>query len=136
MSSWPAIERGSGGWTSSSAATARYRFCGSGRKTRRFPSCGGGGGSRPPPSRGGGGRPRDEAGPPRSRGSACPRTLADRPPLRASWRHRAGAMKDEKSKNQRRWAVASLLLLMTVACDQATKHVAAASFIDVIPYTL
>ena len=45
-------------------------------------------------------------------------------------------MKDEKSKNQRRWAVASLLLLMTVACDQATKHVAAASFIDVIPYTL
>lgn len=45
-------------------------------------------------------------------------------------------MKDEKSKNQRRWAVASLLLLMTVACDQATKHVAASSFIDVIPYTL
>jgi signal peptidase II len=26
--------------------------------------------------------------------------------------------------------------MMTVACDQATKHVAASSFIDVIPYTL
>lgn len=45
-------------------------------------------------------------------------------------------MKDDKAKNQRRWAVASLLLLMTVACDQATKHVAASSFMDVIPYTL
>lgn len=45
-------------------------------------------------------------------------------------------MIDEKSKSQRRWAVAALLLLMTVACDQATKHVAASSFIDVIPYTL
>jgi signal peptidase II len=45
-------------------------------------------------------------------------------------------MKDHESKNQRRWAVASLLLLMTVACDQATKHVAASSFIEVIPYTL
>jgi signal peptidase II len=45
-------------------------------------------------------------------------------------------MKDAKSKNQRRWAVAALLLLVTVACDQATKHVAASSFIDVIPYTL
>jgi signal peptidase II len=45
-------------------------------------------------------------------------------------------MKDDQSKNQRRWAVASLLLLWTVACDQATKHVAASSFIDVIPYTL
>jgi len=45
-------------------------------------------------------------------------------------------MKDALLKNQRRWAVAALLLLMTVACDQATKHVAASSFIDVIPYTL
>ena len=36
----------------------------------------------------------------------------------------------------RRWAVAILLLLMTVACDQATKHVAASSFVDAIPYTL
>ena len=39
-------------------------------------------------------------------------------------------------ENPRRWAVAILLLLMTVACDQATKHVAASSFIDAIPYTL
>jgi signal peptidase II len=45
-------------------------------------------------------------------------------------------MTDEKAKTQRRWALASLLLMMTVACDQATKHVAASSFIDVIPYTL
>ena len=45
-------------------------------------------------------------------------------------------MKDTGSKRERWWAVASLLLLMTVACDQATKHVAASSFIDVIPYTL
>ena len=45
-------------------------------------------------------------------------------------------MKDPKAKSQRRWAVASLLLLMTVACDQATKHVAASTFIDEIPYTL
>ncbi len=45
-------------------------------------------------------------------------------------------MKDVKAKSQRRWAVASLLLLWTVACDQATKHVAASSFIDEIPYTL
>lgn len=45
-------------------------------------------------------------------------------------------MKDALLKNQRRWAVAALLLLMTVACDQATKHVAASSFIDAIPYTL
>jgi len=45
-------------------------------------------------------------------------------------------MKDRGSKRERWWAVASLLLLMTVACDQATKHVAASSFIDVIPYTL
>jgi signal peptidase II len=45
-------------------------------------------------------------------------------------------MKDGKAKSQRRWAIASLLLLMTVACDQATKHVATSSFIDVIPYTL
>jgi len=45
-------------------------------------------------------------------------------------------MRDGESKRQRRWAVASLLLMMTVACDQATKHVAASSFIDVIPYSL
>jgi signal peptidase II len=45
-------------------------------------------------------------------------------------------MRDGKAKSQRRWAVASLFLLWTVACDQATKHVAAESFIDVIPYTL
>jgi signal peptidase II len=45
-------------------------------------------------------------------------------------------MKDGKAKSQRRWAVASLLLLWTVACDQATKHVAVSSFIDEIPYTL
>jgi signal peptidase II len=45
-------------------------------------------------------------------------------------------MNDSKGKSQKRWAVAALLLLMTVACDQATKHVAASSFIDVIPYTL
>jgi signal peptidase II len=45
-------------------------------------------------------------------------------------------MKDGESKRERWWAVASLLLMMTVACDQATKHVAASSFIDVIPYTL
>jgi signal peptidase II len=36
----------------------------------------------------------------------------------------------------RRWAVAILLLSMTVACDQATKHVAASSFIDAIPYPM
>jgi signal peptidase II len=45
-------------------------------------------------------------------------------------------MKDGESKRERRWAIAALLLMMTVACDQATKHVAASSFIDVIPYTL
>lgn len=45
-------------------------------------------------------------------------------------------MKDESSKTERRWAIAALLLMWTVACDQATKHVAASSFIDEIPYTL
>jgi signal peptidase II len=45
-------------------------------------------------------------------------------------------MKAENWKTERRWAIAALLLLMTVACDQATKHVAASSFIDEIPYTL
>ena len=45
-------------------------------------------------------------------------------------------MKDRESKIQRRWAIASLLLMMTVACDQATKHVAASSFIHEIPYSL
>jgi signal peptidase II len=38
--------------------------------------------------------------------------------------------------NPRRWLLATLLLVATVACDQATKHVAASSFIDAIPYTL
>jgi signal peptidase II len=36
----------------------------------------------------------------------------------------------------RRWGVIVLLPLMTVACDQVTKHVAASSFTDVIPYSL
>ncbi len=80
-----------------------------------------------------------EGSAPRARGSPfgrCPHTLAARPLPRASWPRRAGAMNDGKGKSQKRWAVAALLLLMTVACDQATKHVAASSFIDVIPYTL
>lgn len=36
----------------------------------------------------------------------------------------------------RRWGVIVLLPVVTVACDQATKHLAAASFTDVIPYSL
>jgi signal peptidase II len=40
------------------------------------------------------------------------------------------------SKNPSRWAVAILLPAVTVACDQVTKHVAASSFIDAIPYSL
>lgn len=36
----------------------------------------------------------------------------------------------------RRIRVVVLLLLLTVACDQATKHVAVASFTDAIPYSL
>jgi signal peptidase II len=32
--------------------------------------------------------------------------------------------------------VITLLLLLTVACDQATKHVAVSSFTDAIPYSL
>ncbi|MGH9319377.1 MAG: signal peptidase II [Vicinamibacteria bacterium] len=45
-------------------------------------------------------------------------------------------MGDANVKRRRRWMVALLLLLLTVACDQATKHVAASSFTDVIPYSL
>lgn len=36
----------------------------------------------------------------------------------------------------RRWGLAVLLSAVTVACDQATKHIAASSFTDVIPYSL
>jgi signal peptidase II len=45
-------------------------------------------------------------------------------------------MRNAISKKPRRWAVAVLLSMMTVACDQATKHVAAATFVDAIPYSL
>jgi signal peptidase II len=37
---------------------------------------------------------------------------------------------------RRRWLIASMLLLLTVACDQATKRVAQSSFTDFIPYSL
>jgi signal peptidase II len=36
----------------------------------------------------------------------------------------------------RRWGIIVLLPMVTVACDQATKHLAASSFTDVIPYSL
>jgi signal peptidase II len=45
-------------------------------------------------------------------------------------------LKAPMRRRSRRWAIAALLLLLTVACDQATKHVAAASFMDAIPYSL
>lgn len=35
-----------------------------------------------------------------------------------------------------RWRIIVLLPVLTVSCDQATKHLAAASFTDVIPYSL
>lgn len=39
-------------------------------------------------------------------------------------------------KVRRRWLIVSAVLLLTVACDQATKQVAQSSFTDVIPYSL
>jgi signal peptidase II len=40
------------------------------------------------------------------------------------------------ARRRRPWVIAALSLLVTVACDQASKHVAAESFSDVIPYSL
>jgi signal peptidase II len=37
---------------------------------------------------------------------------------------------------RRQWLVVALPLLTTIACDQATKHVAASIFSDAIPYAL
>jgi signal peptidase II len=39
-------------------------------------------------------------------------------------------------KIRRRWLIIMVVLLLTVACDQATKQVAQSSFTDVIPYSL
>jgi signal peptidase II len=39
-------------------------------------------------------------------------------------------------KGWRRWGIIVLLPVLTVACDQATKRLAASSFTDVIPYSL
>jgi signal peptidase II len=45
-------------------------------------------------------------------------------------------MRNTVWKNPSRWAIAVFLPAMTVACDQVTKHVAASSFVDAIPYSL
>jgi signal peptidase II len=49
---------------------------------------------------------------------------------------RNGRPAPQAARARRPWAAVALTLLTTLACDQATKHLAASSFSDVIPYSL